>query len=93
MYLAHKNYKVANVPLVPEIPRPRLFVIFPEDNRSYGDPDKLNQIRRRLKTWDLMVAPTMPAWNGYCRNGVRRRPVQRLGCTVIDVSKKAVEER
>lgn len=56
MYLAHKNYKVANVPLVPEIPPPQeLFVISPKKIIGLtADPDKLNQIRReRLKTLGL----------------------------------------
>ena len=31
MYLAHKNYKVANVPLVPEVSAPK--ELFEKDNR------------------------------------------------------------
>ena len=52
MYLAHKNYKVANVPLVPEVPPPK--ELFEKDNRRVigliANPIKLNEIRQeRIK--------------------------------------------
>lgn len=56
MYLAHKNYKVANVPLVPEVPPPK--ELFKKDNRRVigliANPIKLNEIRQeRLKSLGL----------------------------------------
>ncbi len=57
MYLAHKNFKVANVPpLVPEVPAPEeLFLKDPK--RVFGliaNPFKLNEIRQeRLKSLGL----------------------------------------
>ncbi len=57
MYLAHKNLKVANIPLVPEVPVPEeLYQI--DSKKVIGlttNPIKLNEIRQeRLKsswTW------------------------------------------
>ena len=47
-YLAHKRYKVANVPLVPEVEPPEeLFQVDPE--KCFGlviTPEKLNSIRK-----------------------------------------------
>ena len=56
MYLAHKQIKVANVPLVPELnPPEELFKVPP--HKIIGlliDPYKLNEIRvARLKTMGL----------------------------------------
>ena len=56
MYLANKQLKVANVPLVPEIPPPEELFKVP-NNRIIGlliDPHKLNEIRiARLKAMGL----------------------------------------
>lgn len=96
MYLAHKKVKVANVPLVPEIPPPQeLFQVPP--HRIVGlviDKFKLNEIRcERLKTMGL--GPDASYANieriheelDYARSIMRR-----LQCPVIDVSNKAIEE-
>jgi regulator of PEP synthase PpsR (kinase-PPPase family) len=96
MYLAHKNYKVANVPLVPEIPPPQeLFVISPKKIIGLtADPDKLNQIRReRLKTLGLNDSANYASMERILQELEYADALfKRLGCTVIDVSKKAVEE-
>ncbi len=96
MYLAHKKYKVANAPLVPEVALPeQLFSI--SKKRIIGltiDPDKLNSIRReRLRHLGLADDAQ------YARTErikleleYSRRVFEKLGCTVIDVSNKAVEE-
>lgn len=96
MYLAHRKYKVANVPLVPELKPPKeLFTISPD--KIFGlsiTPDKLIEIRReRLKALGL-------AEDARYANEERIRMeleyaagiMKRLGCKVIDVSHKAVEE-
>ncbi len=61
MYLAHKNVKVANVPLVPEVPIPDELYQIPT-NRIIGlttDPIKLNEIRQeRLKALGLSNTAT-----------------------------------
>ena len=56
MYLANKNIKVANVPLVPEIPIPKeVFEINPKKIIGLTNtPEKLNRIRQeRLKALGL----------------------------------------
>lgn len=96
MYLAHKKYKVANVPLVPELQPPdTLFHV--SQNKVVGlviDPEKLNRIReQRLKTLGL-------AANANYANVVRikqeleyaEKIMKRIGCVVIDVTDRAVEE-
>ncbi len=96
MYLAHKNYRVANVPLVPEIPPPEeLFQI--SSKRIIGltaDPDKLNLIRReRLKTLGLNDSANYASMERILLELEHADSLfRKLGCTVIDVSKKAVEE-
>ncbi|MCG6957265.1 MAG: kinase/pyrophosphorylase [Gemmatimonadetes bacterium] len=96
MYLARRGYKVANVPLVPELdPPPELERI--DKDRIVGftvRADKLRQIREeRLRTLDVEVG------SGYAdpsriAEEIRfaNRVFMRLGCAVIDVTYKAVEE-
>lgn len=96
MYLAHKKFKVANVPIVPELrPPDELFAV--SSKKIFGlriDPVKLNMIRReRLKTLGL-------AANALYANVDRIKQeldyadklFARLGCAMIDVSNRAVEE-
>lgn len=95
-YLAHKRYKVANVPIVPEVDPPEeLFQISPA--KCFGlkiNPEKLNHIRKeRLKALGLSD-------NANYANIERIKEelayfdqvVNKIKCRVIDVSNKAVEE-
>jgi regulator of PEP synthase PpsR (kinase-PPPase family) len=96
MYLAHKNYKVANVPLVPEISPPEELFEIPA-KRVIGltaDPEKLNLIRReRLKTLGLKDNANYASMERILLELEHADALfKKLGCTVIDVSKKAVEE-
>ncbi|MFC0216303.1 pyruvate, water dikinase regulatory protein [Paenibacillus chartarius] len=96
MYLAHKKYKVANVPLVPELqPPPSLFSVAP--HKVIGlriDPAKLNRIR------ELRLATLGLASDANYANVERIRKelefadqiMKRIGCVVIDVTDRAVEE-
>lgn len=96
MYLANKRLKVANVPLVPEVEPPEeLFQLPPE--RCIGltiSPEKLTEIRaERLKALGLPSQAnyaTMERINAELEYS--RRITERIGCPVIDVSNKAVEE-
>ncbi|MDF2963107.1 MAG: phosphotransferase [Paenibacillus sp.] len=96
MYLAHKKFKVANVPLVPEIQPPeQLFTV--SNKKIIGlriTPDKLNMIRsERLKTLGLpqtAMYATVERINAELEYA--DRIMKRIGCTIIDVSNKAVEE-
>ncbi|AKG04290.1 MULTISPECIES: pyruvate, water dikinase regulatory protein [Salimicrobium] len=95
-YLAHKRLKVANVPIVPEVKPPKeLFEVDPR--RCIGlkiTPEKLNDIRKeRLKALGLgdeasyanleRIKQEISYFEGI---------VEDIGCEVIDVSHKAVEE-
>lgn len=95
-YLAHKRLKVANVPLVPEVEPPsELFLINP--NKCFGlmiSPDKLNMIRK-----ERLIALGLTDDAIYAqKNRIEEeldyfyKIVNRIGCTVIDVTNKAVEE-
>lgn len=96
MYLAHQKFKVANVPLVPEIKPPEeLFRI--SNNKIIGltiGVPYLNIIRKeRLKALGL---PDNAAYATESRIlselKYAESIMQRLGCVVIDVSHRAVEE-
>lgn len=96
MYLAHKKYKVANVPLVPEIKPPENLFAIPSD-KVFGlriSPDKLNMIRmERLKSLGLSddaIYANLERINQELEYA--DEIMDRIGCTVIDVSNKAVEE-
>lgn len=95
-YLAHKRFKVANVPLVPEVEPPEeLFLVAPE--KCIGlkiSPEKLNNIRKeRLKTLGL-------GDHAIYANLERIKEeltyfehiIDKLNCPVIDVTNKAIEE-
>ncbi|MGQ9498244.1 MAG: pyruvate, water dikinase regulatory protein [Desulfotomaculales bacterium] len=96
MYLAHKGIKAANTPLVPEVPPPQEIFNIPS-HRLIGlviDPEKLLSIRReRLRTLGL------PAEADYANQeriqkelAYAQEIMRRAGCSVIDVTNKAVEE-
>ena len=96
MYMAHKKYKVANLPLVPEVPLPEeIFHVPPY--RIIGliiDPYKLNTIRsERMKalgfsgTANYTDIARIEDELSYAKEVMRQ-----LHCMVIDVSNKAIEE-
>jgi len=96
MYLAHKNIKVANVPLVPEVPVPKELYDIP-NRKIIGlttNPIKLNEIRQeRLKALGLANTATYANLDRILAeleyaDGI----MKRVGCPVIDVATKAVEE-
>ncbi len=95
-YLAHKRYKVANVPLVPEVEPPEeLFRVDP--SRCFGlviTPDKLNSIRKeRLIALGLNDDASYAKLDRINQEIVHfNKIVKRIGCDVIDVTNRAVEE-
>jgi len=95
-YLAHKRLKVANVPIVPEVDPPdELFKISP--TKCFGlkiSPDKLNGIRReRLRSLGLNDNATYAKIDRIMDElHYFEKLVDQLGCPVIDVTNKAVEE-
>ncbi|MGI2326555.1 pyruvate, water dikinase regulatory protein [Planococcus sp. YIM B11945] len=95
-YLAHKRLKVANVPLVPEVDPPEeLYQVDPA--KCFGlviSPDKLNSIRK-----ERLIALGLNDDANYAR--ISRiheeithfeKVVGKIGCEVIDVTNRAVEE-
>ncbi|MDA3130729.1 pyruvate, water dikinase regulatory protein [Aliibacillus thermotolerans] len=95
-YLAHKRLKVANVPLVPEVDPPEeLYRIPPE--KCIGlriSPEKLNEIRtERLKSLGLKAEANYAKLERIKEELAYSEKIMKdIGCTVIDVSNKAVEE-
>lgn len=95
-YLAHKRLKVANVPLVPEVEPPaELFKISPQ--KCIGlkiSPEKLNSIRtERLKALGLKSEANYANINRIKEElAYSEKVMSRIGCPVVDVSNKAVEE-
>lgn len=95
-YLAHKGIRVANVPLVPEVEPPEeLFKV--SAKKCFGlkiSAEKLNSIRReRLKSLGLNdqaiyanIDRIKTELNHF------ENVVEKIGCQVIDVTNKAVEE-
>lgn len=97
MYLAHKSLKVLNIPLVPEAPPPEELFLPHNRSKIVGltiRPDKLNLIRKeRLKAMGLMTESNYASHERILDELVYSdATIKRLGCPVIDVSNKAVEE-
>ncbi len=96
MYLAHKRIRVANVPLVPEVRPPmELFQITP--TKVVGlmiSADDLNKIRQeRVRTLGLPLEASYANRERILYElRYARSVMERIGCPVIDVSKRAVEE-
>ncbi|MCT4786653.1 pyruvate, water dikinase regulatory protein [Exiguobacterium aestuarii] len=95
-YLALKRYKVANVPLVPESRPPEELFDLPAE-RCVGliiSPEKLISIRmERLKSLGLKPEADYAQLERINRELEYARGIyERIGCEVIDVTNKAVEE-
>ena len=96
MYLANKNIKVANLPLVMESEPPKEIFEIPAKKiiGLTNSPQKLNEVREeRLKALGL------PNGSDYASLGrileeldFADKIMKRIGCPIIDVSNKAIEE-
>lgn len=96
MYLANKNIKVANIPLVPEAILPKEVFEIPK-KRIVGltnSPEKLNSIRReRLKALGLSGEANYASMQRILDEiDYAEKIMRRIGCPIIDVSDKAIEE-
>lgn len=95
-YLAHKRLKVANVPLVPEVEPPEeLFLINPK--KCFGlmiSPNKLNMIRKERLMALGLTENAIYAQTKRIEEELKYfyEITGRIGCTIIDVTNKAVEE-
>lgn len=96
IYLAHKLYKVANIPLVPEVPVPK--EVYKKDKRRVigliANPYKINAIREeRLKTLGLSSSANYSQLDRIEEElEYSKRVMKELDCIVIDVTNKSIEE-
>ncbi len=96
MYLAHRRIKAANVPLVPEVAPPEEIFQLPP-HRLIGltiRPSLLNEIRReRLKSLGLTSSADYASMERILKELEYAEGImKKAGCSIIDVSNKAVEE-
>lgn len=96
MYLAHKKVKAANVPLVPEVSPPEELFKIPR-GRVVGltiSPHLLNEIRlERLKALGLTADADYAKMKRILMELEYAESImKRLGCPIIDVTNRAVEE-
>lgn len=96
MYLAHKRYKVANIPLVPEVAPPDELFNQPP-SKVIGltiTPEHLFEIRKeRLKSLGLNATASYASLKRIIEElNYADTIIQRLGCRSINVTNKAVEE-
>lgn len=96
MYLAHKNVKVANIPLVPEVSPPdELKLISPKKIIGLTlNVENLNKIRKeRLKAMGLKDTANYANMERiFTELEYAEKVMKELKCKVIDTTDKAVEE-
>lgn len=96
MYLANKNIKVANIPLVPESTPPKeLFQV--SSQKVIGltnSPEKLNEIRKeRLNALGLPNGSSYADMNRILEEiDYAENIMKKIGCPIINVANKAIEE-
>jgi [pyruvate, water dikinase]-phosphate phosphotransferase / [pyruvate, water dikinase] kinase len=96
IYLATKNIKVANIPLVPEVVVPRELFEIPKE-RIFGlitSKQKLNTIRmERLKAHGLSDAANYASFERIDYELKYADQIMKdIGCVVLNVADKAIEE-
>lgn len=96
MYLANRNIKVANVPLVIEVKPPQALFEIPSTKviGLTNAPEKLNEIRvERLKALGLGRGSSYATFERILDElEYADKIMKRIGCPIIDVSNKAIEE-
>lgn len=96
MYLAHKGFKVANLPLIPEVKVPPELFQLPE-KKIYGltmDAERNLIIRKeRLKAMGLDMQAKYATFERIEEELSYAKSIfDQLECTVIDVTERAIEE-
>lgn len=96
MYLANRHIKVANIPLVPEVPIPKE-VEEVDPKRIIGltnSPETLNRIRgERLKAMGLSGSANYAKLDRILEElEYADKVMKRIKCPVINVANKAIEE-
>jgi [pyruvate, water dikinase]-phosphate phosphotransferase / [pyruvate, water dikinase] kinase len=96
LYLANKNIKVCNIPLVPEVNVPKELYLVPVDKiiGLTNTPEKLNAIREeRLQTLGLSTGASYANLERIEKEVLHAETVMKeLGCKTIDVSNMAIED-
>lgn len=95
MFLAHKGYKVANLPLIPEVkPAQELYKVRGKVVGLIMDPEQMLKIRNeRLRALGLSTGAKYANMDRIERElNYARELMSQLGCLVIDVTDKAIEE-
>ncbi|KXS42268.1 MAG: hypothetical protein AWU54_1383 [Candidatus Frackibacter sp. T328-2] len=96
IYLSYRGYKIANIPLIPEVDPPD--VLFGNPNyKVIGltiSPNALNEIRQeRLKALGLDLESDYASMQRINRElSYAHRIIDKIGCPVVDVTNKSVEE-
>lgn len=96
LYLAQRRYKVANVPLVPEVPPPQELFQIPS-HKVVGltvSPEQLASIRQeRIRAIGLRGDANYASMQRILDELDHAEAVmRRVGCPVVDVTHRAVEE-
>lgn len=96
LYLANRNLKVANLPLVPKAQIPdEIWQVDP--NKIFGltnDPEKLNNIRRQRMVQYGLNPDTMYSNTDKIKAELEYadKIFKKIGCLVINVANKSIEE-
>lgn len=96
MYLAHRGFRVANVPLVPEVSPPEELFMLPEGH-VIGLTISEKQLKH-IREERLKVLGLQPNANYASDERIQEELdyalhiMEKLGCPVIDVTQRAVEE-
>lgn len=96
IFLAHKGYKVANLPLMPEVKVPPELRLIPK-HRIFGltmNPDSIVKVRtERLKSLGLAENARYASMQRVLEElEYAENLMKSLGCTVLDVTNRAIEE-
>lgn len=96
MYLANLNYRVINIPLIPEAELPKELYEM-NSHRLFGLTNTLENLRKiRMKRLKSLGLPETAEYASEERiqeeMDYAHRVMQNLGCTIIDVSSMSIEE-
>ncbi len=96
VYLANNMYKVANIPIMPEIKPPDEIFRIPKE-KIFGlvlAPEKLVEIRtERIRSMNFGGESNYASLKRVAYElSYARELFDRLGCTVVDVTSRAIEE-
>lgn len=96
MYLANKSIRATNIPLVPELPIPKVIFEVPSSKiiGLTNSPEKLIRIRKeRMKSMGLNADTSYTNLARIFEEiEFANEVMKKIGCPIIDVSDKAIEE-